>query len=371
MEEKNSDCMESNQSDEEIKKRKKLNQHFLNKRLWLVLCLGIFFLIVLPIALYFFSFSRNFFAFFLQRLPYPVAWVKDSGVVTSRELLSNLASVKIFYRSEDFAAQGLRIDFSTKEGKERLKLKEKDILDKLIEDAIVKKLAAERGILVTAEEAEKDIVEKIRVAGDSQTFALNLKQNYDWSVKDFRDKVVIPQLCLKKLLAWYQMNDPKAQEAKEKISKIKAELTADEKNFSELAKKYSEGESALSGGDLGWFRKEEMVNEVADKVFSMKAGEISEIIESSLGWHLVRLEEEREIEEAGKKIKEVKIRQIFLGKGNFLEWLMKEKSQFDVWIFIRDYFWDRDSSAVVFRDPSLRSKEAELRYKSEGDPSVR
>lgn len=338
------------------------------KRWWWLFLLAVFFFLIWP-ASFFFSFSsRDFFSGFLKRLPYPAAYVRGAGWVTSRELLSAFDSVKIFYASQDFAAQGLRIDFSTQDGKDRLKIKERDILDKLVEDEIIQALALERGITITAEEAEKDILEKVNKVGNSQSLSLNLKQNYGWSIGDFRDKVVIPQLYLKRLMEWHAENDQVAQESRQKIKEIESQLSDDGKNFSELAKKYSEGESASAGGDLGWFKKDELVSEVGEKVFSMKPGEISGFIESSLGWHLVLLDEEKEEEENGQKIKKVKIRQIFLRKGGFLEWLTKEKSQFDVLVFIKDYRWEKGFSKIDFSSQSMRSREADLRIKSEGDP---
>lgn len=340
----------------------------IRKSWWLGLFL-IFFLAVLPGALYLFSSSRAFFSGFLKRVPYPIVWVKGAGFVTSRGLLSDMEAVKIFYRSEDFAAQGLRIDFSTSDGKDRLKIKEKDLLDKLVEDEIVEALAKKKGITVTTEEADKDILDKVNQSGDNKTFALNLKQNYDWSINAFRDKVVIPQMYLKKLVVWYDQNDETAKKSKEEMLAVQKELDSKGGNFEELAKKYSEGESASSGGDLGWFKKEELVAEVAEKVYTMKNGEISDLIESPLGWHLVFLEDQRETEKDGQKIKEVKIKQIFLYGGSFLEWLAKEKNNFSVWIFVRDYVWDRDLSRIDFRNNSMRDRETDLRLKTEGDPS--
>lgn len=340
------------------------------KKFWLIFFVFIFFVFILPFSLYFSYFLRSFFSSFLKRIPYPVAWVEGTGLISSKDLLSNLEAVKIFYRSEDFASQGLRVDFSTQAGKDRLKIKEKDILDKLVEDAIVKKIAQKKGIEITKEMAEKDILEKVNQAGNDKTFILNLKQNYDWGLADFRDKVVIPQLYLKALAKWFEENDKTGQASQEEIKKVKEKLDSKGENFSELAKKYSQGESAKMGGDLGWFKKEELVAEVAEKVFQMKVGEFSEIIESPLGWHLVFLEEERESEKDGKKSKEVKIKQIFFNKGNFIEWLMKEKSAFNVSILVRDYFWNKESAEVQFRDYRMKERENNLRVLSEGDPSL-
>ena len=62
------------------------------------------------------------------------------------------------------------------------------------------------------------------------------------------------------------------------------------KDFSELAKQYSEGPSGASGGYLGTFKKEDMVKPFADKAFSMNAGDISEPVRTQFGWHIIKVE---------------------------------------------------------------------------------
>ena len=62
-------------------------------------------------------------------------------------------------------------------------------------------------------------------------------------------------------------------------------------NFAELAKKYSEGPSKDSGGDLGFFGPGSMVPAFDAAVFAMKPGEISEVVQTRFGYHVILLEE--------------------------------------------------------------------------------
>lgn len=78
--------------------------------------------------------------------------------------------------------------------------------------------------------------------------------------------------------------------AKAKAEDILAQLRKNPKMFEELATKFSQDPgSATKGGDLGSFARGAMVKPFEDAVFSMKKGQISDIVESEFGFHIIRL----------------------------------------------------------------------------------
>ncbi len=80
-----------------------------------------------------------------------------------------------------------------------------------------------------------------------------------------------------------------------KINKIKDKLNEGE-DFSDLAKELSECPSAANGGNLGFFGKGEMVEPFEKAVFSLIPGEISEVVETGFGFHLIKVNEKKEEE---------------------------------------------------------------------------
>lgn len=80
--------------------------------------------------------------------------------------------------------------------------------------------------------------------------------------------------------------EEKAKEVREKAAKGE--------DFGELAKTYSTGPSASSGGDLGYFGKGQMVPEFSAVAFALKPGEISEPVKTKFGWHIIKVEDRRE-----------------------------------------------------------------------------
>jgi len=78
------------------------------------------------------------------------------------------------------------------------------------------------------------------------------------------------------------------------------------KDFAELAKTYSNDPAAAKdGGDLGTFKKADMLPEIGDSVAAMKQGEISELVLSQAGLHIIKLEEISL--SSGKPFSEVKV----------------------------------------------------------------
>ena len=64
-------------------------------------------------------------------------------------------------------------------------------------------------------------------------------------------------------------------------------------DFSEMAKKYSDHSSAKTGGDLPWVKRGTLVKEFEEAAFALEAGQISAVVESPLGFHIIKLIERR------------------------------------------------------------------------------
>lgn len=118
-----------------------------------------------------------------------------------------------------------------------------------------------------------------------------MKKYYDEHKKDYyKDEVKASHI----LISTVDDNGKPLSEAKKKEAKKKAEEVLKKaksgEEFSELAKEYSDDPgSAANGGDLGYFTKGQMVQPFEEAAFSLKPGEISGLVESEYGYHIIKV----------------------------------------------------------------------------------
>ena len=87
-----------------------------------------------------------------------------------------------------------------------------------------------------------------------------------------------------------EATDDQKKELKEKAEEVRAEA-ADGKNFAELAKKHSQGPGAQDGGDIGEIARGQMIKEFEEAAFSLKPGQVSKLIETDTGYHILKVEQ--------------------------------------------------------------------------------
>lgn len=100
---------------------------------------------------------------------------------------------------------------------------------------------------------------------------------------------------------------PKASDTARATARAKAEEALAKvrggADFETIAKQYSEDPSTRErGGDLGWFRSGAMVREFDEVAFSLRPGQISGIVETSFGFHIIKLEKTRGAERQARHI---------------------------------------------------------------------
>ncbi len=89
-----------------------------------------------------------------------------------------------------------------------------------------------------------------------------------------------------------KLSEGNEEKALRRIRELQPQVTAE--NFAELARQHSDCPSSTAGGDLGWFRRGDMVQEFEQAAFALAPGEISDVVATQFGFHLIKLVEREE-----------------------------------------------------------------------------
>jgi parvulin-like peptidyl-prolyl isomerase len=345
-----------------IKKIKKMAPLAIFTRILIVMA-GYLFLVA--VFLYFYPFSDNALVRKTARYIHYPAVISSYGFVSADRLFNQSSAVKKFYENQDFSNLGLRVDFSTPEGKNRLKIKEKNVLNKLIENSIVESEAKKNGIELSDEIVNQEVDRKMKEYGSAEYLRNNLEKLYGWELDDFKENIVKPDMYKEKLFEKIKTSDKAYAEAGKKIENAEKKLIAGGK-FEDVVEEYSEGESAKAGGELGWFSADQMLPEVSAAVFGLKKGDRTKITESSIGYHIIEVEDKKSENNSNL----VKVRQIFVKTKSFSDWIAEKEKNINVCVLNRELRWNREKAQLEFRDGQMNKFEEDMIKNSSDDVSV-
>ena len=209
---------------------------------------------------------------------------------------------------------------------EQMKALEKDILEGLIEREVLFQESQKAGIKVSDQKVDEQLAGIKKRFPSEEEFnralaGMNLTEaevrsqiKRGLAIRELIDQNVANKVVItdEETSAYYKANpqlfkepeqvkashilikvEPAADDAaktaaRKKITDIQQKLKSGG-DFAELAKENSEGPSAARGGDLGYFKRGQMVKPFEDAAFSMKTNEVSGLIETRFGYHLIKV----------------------------------------------------------------------------------
>lgn len=260
-----------------------------------------------------------------------------NGMPISRDMLDN----GIEQRRSRLAAQGQRIDPS------QLSALEKQVLEELIDGEILYQESIKKSITTSDAEVNEQWVQFKSRFPDQATFdqaltqrgltesSIKAQMRRQMQIQKYVTSEFVPQISIPdtETRAFYDQNkqlfrepesvkashilikvepaDDAAADAKafKKIQDLKKKLDAGE-NFAALATAESEGPSSVRGGNLGSFRRGQMVKPFEDKAFSLEVGEVSDPVNTQFGYHLILVEDRKPARTATYEESQERIRQV-------------------------------------------------------------
>lgn len=174
-------------------------------------------------------------------------------------------------QSADSQLQGLRSRFPSEEAFKQALAAENTTLEKLKAD-----LMTQSGIGKMLADAQ---------AGTPDVTDADVKTFYDQNP----DKFKRPEQVRASHILFKTDGDAAAKTKARAAAETVLKEAKGGKDFGALAKQHSSDGSASQGGDLGFFEKERMVSEFSNAAFAMLPGQISEIVESQFGYHIIKV----------------------------------------------------------------------------------
>lgn len=292
-----------------------------------------------------------------------------SAALSSAEVISGIAAVVndeiITIRELNHEYDLASRDVEKKEGPlsvEKANKLRSSILDSLIDRALVRQKIKELNIVISEEEVRQSIEEvkrQNRLSQEALVSALLTQgmtfDQYKEQMKDQLERLRLMsqevkskvQVSDKEVKEYYDANlasfsteeayraraiflrlnkDATIDEVRKVITKLEKVMAAAKKggDFTELAKKYSDDANVQKdGGDLGFFKKGEMLADIEKIVLTMKLGEV-EMIGTPTGYYIIKLEEKRP--GLAKPFEDVK------GQINDILYRKKSEERFSQWL---------------------------------------
>jgi len=130
------------------------------------------------------------------------------------------------------------------------------------------------------------IVRAVKVTPkEVKTFFENIPAD---SLPYFNAEVEIGEIALKP-----EPNEETKAAVVAQMEEIRAQIVSEELSFEDAARKYSQDGSRQGGGDLGWTKRGKFVPEFEAAAYNLEPGELSDIVESEFGYHIIKLQERR------------------------------------------------------------------------------
>ncbi len=175
-----------------------------------------------------------------------------------------------------------------------------NIIDRHIQAVVINRLAHQYNVEYPLEYVMQLLDAGLLFPGvenlDNDTFLTSVGMDKQTYVR----KIIYPMLLAQQIDVVIQNNQEVQQSVYDRAQTVMQELN-DGALFEELARNNSDDQtSAIDGGDLGWFSRGQMVTEFEEAVFALEPGQVSELVSSPFGLHIIRLEEIR-ADEQGKQ----------------------------------------------------------------------
>jgi peptidyl-prolyl cis-trans isomerase SurA len=312
------------------------------------ICLALFYFITI------FQVSQNLLSNEQYRELDRVVAIVEKEVITEVELQESIKSALAFSKKENIS------------GDQYKDLVRADVLDKLIHKSLIEQYGAQAGYIVdqkkidaflkniskknnTTVEGLQKIIEK-----DGLKFGRFIDNiRYELLLKEIKSKEISSQINISAFEVDSQLrknsvlnpdifnlshiliqnsNDASVSELEANYEKSMEvyKILLSNKNFEDVAKKYSNDSTAKSGGNIGWKKEQDLPGLFNAQIAKIDVGEITKPFKSPNGFHILKINEKKGIKKKKVLIKQTKLRHIIIKQNEITpeEEILKRLNRF-------------------------------------------
>jgi len=307
-----------------------------NRRLWVTLIAVAVIVIVFGFGIYRYKWDDGVTRIVTRVVPYPAAIV-DGGLVRYSDFQEDVRFLRQFYEEERKTAAPGSLFPTEDEIKER-------VLDRMIKDRLAENLAKRYKITVTTSEVksayDSTILDQASLGTPSEKVKAEaraektLDELYGMSSNQFRSKILYPFLVRRELekaiRADEELNVEKKKKAGEALAAVRGGM-----DFREAVLTYSEDPNVVgTEGDRGMIGRGLLPPGIEEAAFAMEPSEdvVSDIIESGLGYHILRVTDRQDQDGF---VTHVQLEEILIKPISLDDYLEAQKKRINIITFVQ------------------------------------
>lgn len=215
----------------------------------------------------------------------PEEQLESMGEVIRTQAVSNMVNRVLLEQATDRAAIEIPED--------EVKTRTEQVKSGFGSEEVFKEQLEMSGITEAEFQEEVELALRIEKLLEQQTFDIqgtdeaDIRDFYDSNIERFKKP---EQVQASHILIAIEESDGEEEKAakRQKMDSLLAEIKGGA-DFAELAREHSSCPSKTRGGDLGFFGRGQMVKEFEDAAFGMGIGEVSGIVETQFGYHIIKV----------------------------------------------------------------------------------
>lgn len=222
---------------------------------------------------------------FVRIVPLPVAFVSTHPILY-RDYYRQLDALEKYAKSQ--AEYGLPlIDVPSNADLPKV------VLGRMVKSQVTVLVARRYGVKVRSQDIDAEFDRFLSLQNETmESVTTSLANYYGWSVDEFKRYIIRDYLIRQRLTLVLVQDDTIDRDKRKEAEDILTEVKEGKRSFEDIAKEKSEDASTASlGGDLGFFKLDSMVPEFADAVKKLSVGQVSDVVRTEFGFHIIKLDQ--------------------------------------------------------------------------------